>query len=30
MHYSWRSNDIGIVKKRIFTVSHAAFPFGRG
>jgi hypothetical protein len=30
MHYSWRSNDIEIVKKRIFTVFHVAFPSVRG
>jgi hypothetical protein len=30
MHWSWRSENIGIVKKRTFTVSHAVFPFVRG
>jgi hypothetical protein len=26
----WRIENVGIVKKRIFTTSHAAFPFGVG
>jgi hypothetical protein len=30
MHWSWRSENVRIVKKRIFAVFHVAFPSMRG
>jgi hypothetical protein len=30
MHWLWRLEHVGIVEKRIFTVSYVAFPSVRG